>query len=53
MSILEELYNGNVVPSERFVKKDGEYARLLNELAECTDKFLKSLTTRRKNCGTE
>ena len=39
MTILEELYNGNVVPWEKFAKKDGEYARLLNELAECSDQL--------------
>ena len=38
MSILDELYNGNVVPAEKFVKKDSEYARLISELAECTEK---------------
>ena len=39
MSILDELYNGNVVPAERFVKKGGEYARLMNELTECSEKL--------------
>ena len=39
MTILEELYNGNVVPWEKFAKRGGEYARLLNELAECSNKL--------------
>jgi len=43
MSILDELYNGNIVPAERFVKKGGEYARLMGELAECTEKLSSTL----------
>ena len=39
MTILEEIYSGNIVPAEKFVKKGGEYAELLNILAECSDKL--------------
>ena len=48
MNILEEIYNGNINPSEKFVKKDGEYGRLLNEYAEQMDKLTAMLDDDRK-----
>lgn len=39
MTILEELYNGNINPSDKFVKKGGEYGRLLNEYAVQLDRL--------------
>ena len=39
MTILEELYNGNINPSEKFIKKDSEYRSLMNEYAEQIDKL--------------
>ena len=48
MTILEEFYNGNINPSEKFVKKGGEYGRLLNEYAEQLDRLTAMLDDDRK-----
>ena len=39
MNILYELYNGNIVPSEKFVKKGSEYKMLLERLAELSEEL--------------
>ncbi|MBQ8001272.1 MAG: hypothetical protein IJ298_08785 [Ruminococcus sp.] len=44
MSILEELYNGNITPCEMFVKKGSEYQKLSTQLTEYIDDLLPLLT---------
>lgn len=39
MSILNELYNGNIKPAEKCVKKDSEYQKCNTELTENTKKL--------------
>lgn len=43
MTILEELYNGNINPSSRFIKNDSEYQRVNHQLTEYLDKLMMSL----------
>ncbi len=44
MSILEELYHGNINPSEKYINKGGEYGRLFEELTVSIDKFISALS---------
>lgn len=44
MSILEELYNGNINPVERFVKKESEYQRISRDISKRQDSLYKTLT---------
>ncbi len=44
MSILEELYNGNITPCEMFVKKGSEYQKLSLHLTDSIEKLLSLLT---------
>lgn len=39
MSILEDLYYGNISPSSKYVKKDSEYQKLNKELIENSDRL--------------
>ncbi len=48
MSILEELYNGNIRPSEKFIKKESEYNELFNQLNNKIDSFLLNLNQNEK-----
>ncbi len=48
MSVLAELYHGNVNPSERFIKKSGEYGRLMEELTERMDEFTPALNEKER-----
>ncbi|MBQ7827415.1 MAG: hypothetical protein IJ386_04035 [Clostridia bacterium] len=43
MTILEELYNGNICPGEKFAKAGGEYARMSGELSKKIDRFIPML----------
>ncbi len=43
MSVLEELYNGNINPSEKFIKRGSEYHKLNVELIEQIEEFTKNL----------
>ena len=40
MTILEEIYHGNINPSEKFVKKNGEYAQLFTEYTTKLDSLM-------------
>ena len=40
MSILEELYNGNVDPSNRYIRDGGEYQKANDALCEYLDELL-------------
>lgn len=43
MSIINELYNGNINPGEKFAKKDGEYHKLMAKLSECIELLMPML----------
>ena len=49
MSILEEFYNGNIVPNEKLIKKGGEYQRVNDELSEKIDKLTCTLNGKEKD----
>ncbi len=49
MAILEELYNGNIVPSEKFIKKGGEYQKVNDELSEKIEKLTCTLNSKEKD----
>ena len=44
MSILEELFYGNICPAEKFLKNDGEYKNNLKEILENIDKLFSHLS---------
>lgn len=48
MSVLEELYNGNINPSEKFIKKGSEYDKLTKQFSDCSDKLMKLLNNEQK-----
>lgn len=39
MTILENLYNGNINPSERYMKRGGEYYKTVKKLNSLFDEF--------------
>lgn len=43
MSVLEELYNGNINPSERYIKENSKYQKQNKQLAELIDKLIPML----------
>lgn len=40
MSMLEELFSGNICPAVNYAKKGGEYQRLISRLSDCVDRLL-------------
>ena len=48
MSILNELYNGNISPSEKFIKKNSEYYKLNGELIDKMSEFTAKLKSEEK-----
>ena len=48
MQVLEDLYLGDIHPSERSFKKDSQYARALNDVVKAGDAFIGSLTEKQK-----
>lgn len=40
MSVLEELFNGNINPTEKYIKKGSEYQKLHQELTDYIDELL-------------
>ena len=44
MTILENLWYGNISPSERTVQKNSEYAKLSKESLACEDRFIQELS---------
>ena len=40
MSMLEELYNGNICPADRYIKKGSEYYEISRFLAKAEEDFL-------------
>ena len=48
MLILEDLYLGNVRPSERSFKRNSQYAKALDELVKTGDALIDTLTEKQK-----
>ena len=48
MLILEDLYLGNVRPSERSFKRNSQYAKALNEVVRAGDALADTLTEKQK-----
>lgn len=48
MNIIEELWYGNISPCERDVKKDSEYAELLEQIVRQEEKLQKQLNGEEK-----
>ena len=44
MYILEELWNGNITPSERVIRTGSQYAQLQKQLVAAEDDFRKELS---------
>ena len=49
MSILEELYYGNINTGERFIKKGSEYHNITRSVSEEESKLLKTLNDNQKS----
>lgn len=48
MSILEELYKGNVNPSDKYIKENSEYAEINKQLTKYIDELLPLLNDEEK-----
>ncbi len=48
MSALEELYNGNISPSEKFLKDGGEYKAINQKLTKYIDELMLHLNNEEK-----
>lgn len=48
MQVLEDLYLGDIHPSERSFKKDSQYSRALNEVVKAGDALLGTLSEKQK-----
>ena len=48
MQVLENLYMGDIHPSERSFKKDSQYSKALNEVVKAGDALLGTLTEKQK-----
>lgn len=48
MQVLEDLYLGDIHPSERSFKKDSQYSMVLNEVVKAGDSLLDTLTEKQK-----
>jgi hypothetical protein len=48
MMILEDLYMGDIHPSERSFKKNSQYSRALNNVVKAGDTLIGSLTEKQK-----
>lgn len=48
MCILEELYNGNINPSEKFLKDSGDYKKINQELNKHIDELMLHLNDEEK-----
>lgn len=48
MSILEELYNGNINPVEKYIKNGSEYQKLNKQLIEYIDELMLLLNNKEK-----
>jgi hypothetical protein len=48
MQVLEDLYLGDIHPSERSFKKDSQYSRALNKVVKIGDALLGTLTEKQR-----
>ena len=48
MQVLEDLYMGDIHPSERSFKKGSQYSRALNDIVKAGDALLGTLTEKQK-----
>ena len=48
MTILEDLYYGNIIPAEKGIRKGSEYSKLLNLAARNEEKLSATLTKEQK-----
>lgn len=48
MSVLEDLYNGNINPSEKYIKNGSEYQMLNKQLMEAIDELMLLLNNEEK-----
>ena len=48
MQVLEDLYIGNIHPSERGYKNDSQYGKALEETVKCCDMLIGTLTEKQK-----
>ena len=48
MQVLEDLYLGDIHPSERGFQKDSQYSRALNEVDKAGDALIGTLTEKQK-----
>ena len=48
MSVLEKLYSGNIAPSEKYLKKEGEYHRINQKLTEYIDELSEALNDKER-----
>ena len=48
MSVLEQLYNGNINPSEKYIKKGGDYEKSFDKLVRNFEELQTLLTTKQK-----
>ena len=53
MLILEDLYRGNIRPSERSFKRNSQYAKALDELVKAGDALTDTLTEKQKELFTD
>lgn len=44
MYVLQELWRGNITPSERYVRSGSEYRKISQEVCDKMDAFLENLT---------
>ena len=48
MQVLEDLYMGDIHPSERSFEKGSQYSRAINEVVKAGDALLGTLTEKQK-----
>ena len=48
MQVLEDLYLGDIHPSERSFKKGSQYAKALNDVVKAGDALIGTLTDKQK-----
>ena len=53
MYILEELWNGDITPSERVIRTGSQYAQLQKQMVAAEDAFRKELSTEGKKAYEE
>ena len=44
MYLLKDLWDGNVNPSERYIRKGSEYSKLTKEISDCMDQMIEEMS---------